>query len=320
MDTEFDGSASCIIQNARLDLPGLWRPNLEVRPTTLPGSNEKDLGLFAKTAFTTRQLTCEARGPVLKREHLDKLLLLPDDMLVGTFDNYLIHCRKVFCRLARDLIVKPRTLEEFKQINSKNYRPFKMLPNTRYNARFVMRNHTEHKGPSSKPRYNPSRLWMYFCETRLRRGLPTTSLWVLIRGADERISRAVQAAVMSKLYDLSEFKVRGWATRKTRKLNYPASSPEGIRMTAVVLSWLWSKERSGRSMLSNSIGCVYIRNSIAADFSDAVTFAVLYSIGQVLNIAGSVFLSTPKGQWKAMTNKSGLSRASYMWCQSSSPS
>ena len=30
--------------------------------------------------------------------------------------------------------------------------------------------------------------------------------------------------------------------------------------------------------------------------SDAVTFAVLYSIGQVLNIAGSVFLSTPKGQ------------------------
>jgi|JI9StandDraft_2_1071091.scaffolds.fasta_scaffold198261_1 hypothetical protein len=65
-------------------------------------------------------------------------------MLVGTFDNYLIHCKSI-CRFARDLIVKPRTLEEFKQINSKNYRPFKMLPNTRYNARFVMRNHTEHK-------------------------------------------------------------------------------------------------------------------------------------------------------------------------------
>lgn len=40
--------------------------------------------------------------------------------------------------------------------------------------------------------------------------------------------------------------------------------------------------------------------------SDAVTFAVLYSIGQMLNIAGSVFLSTPQGQWKAMTNKSRL--------------
>jgi hypothetical protein len=40
--------------------------------------------------------------------------------------------------------------------------------------------------------------------------------------------------------------------------------------------------------------------------SDATTFAILYSIGQMLNIAGSVFLATPKGQWKAMTNKSRL--------------
>lgn len=40
--------------------------------------------------------------------------------------------------------------------------------------------------------------------------------------------------------------------------------------------------------------------------TEATTFAVLYSIGQVLNITGSVFLSTPKGQWKAMTNKSRL--------------
>lgn len=38
--------------------------------------------------------------------------------------------------------------------------------------------------------------------------------------------------------------------------------------------------------------------------NDMTVFAVLYSIGQILNIAGSVFLSTPKGQWEAMTNKS----------------
>jgi hypothetical protein len=40
--------------------------------------------------------------------------------------------------------------------------------------------------------------------------------------------------------------------------------------------------------------------------SEATTFAILYSIGQMLNIGGSVFLATPKGQWKAMTNKSRL--------------
>ena len=39
-------------------------------------------------------------------------------------------------------------------------------------------------------------------------------------------------------------------------------------------------------------------------FSDKyATFAVLYSIGQILNISGSCFLSTPKGQWKAMNKK-----------------
>jgi antibiotic biosynthesis monooxygenase (ABM) superfamily enzyme len=39
---------------------------------------------------------------------------------------------------------------------------------------------------------------------------------------------------------------------------------------------------------------------------DIAIFAVFYSIGQVLNIGASMFLSTPKGQWKAMTNKSRL--------------
>jgi hypothetical protein len=35
-------------------------------------------------------------------------------------------------------------------------------------------------------------------------------------------------------------------------------------------------------------------------------FAIIYSIGQVLNIAGSCFLSTPEGQFKAMKKKSRL--------------
>jgi hypothetical protein len=39
---------------------------------------------------------------------------------------------------------------------------------------------------------------------------------------------------------------------------------------------------------------------------DIIAFAILYSVGQILNICGSIFLSTPKGQWKAMTNKSRL--------------
>jgi hypothetical protein len=43
---------------------------------------------------------------------------------------------------------------------------------------------------------------------------------------------------------------------------------------------------------------------VASD--DIATFAILYSIGQVLNILGSVILVTPKAQWKAMTNKSRM--------------
>lgn len=36
------------------------------------------------------------------------------------------------------------------------------------------------------------------------------------------------------------------------------------------------------------------------------TYAILYSLGQVLNIAGSCFLSTPEGQIKAMKKKHRL--------------
>jgi hypothetical protein len=41
---------------------------------------------------------------------------------------------------------------------------------------------------------------------------------------------------------------------------------------------------------------------IFSDF-DVVAFALLYSLGQVLNIAGSCFLSTPSGHLKAMGKK-----------------
>lgn len=36
---------------------------------------------------------------------------------------------------------------------------------------------------------------------------------------------------------------------------------------------------------------------------DVVAFALLYSLGQILNIAGSCFLSTPSGHLKAMGKK-----------------
>ncbi len=36
---------------------------------------------------------------------------------------------------------------------------------------------------------------------------------------------------------------------------------------------------------------------------DIAQFAILYTIGQVLNIFGSVILVTPKKQWKTMTTK-----------------
>jgi len=39
---------------------------------------------------------------------------------------------------------------------------------------------------------------------------------------------------------------------------------------------------------------------------DVAAFAVLYSIGQILSIAGSCFLSTPAGQWKDMKKKSRI--------------
>ena len=44
---------------------------------------------------------------------------------------------------------------------------------------------------------------------------------------------------------------------------------------------------------------------IFSEFSVAA-YAVTYSIGQVLNIAGSCFLSTPEGQFKAMKKKHRL--------------
>jgi hypothetical protein len=44
---------------------------------------------------------------------------------------------------------------------------------------------------------------------------------------------------------------------------------------------------------------------IFSEFSIAA-YAVTYSIGQILNIAGSCFLSTPEGQIKAMKKKHRL--------------
>lgn len=45
-------------------------------------------------------------------------------------------------------------------------------------------------------------------------------------------------------------------------------------------------------------------SSVSLVTSDSIAqFAVLYSVGQVLNIVGSMILVTPKGQWKAMTSK-----------------
>lgn len=41
---------------------------------------------------------------------------------------------------------------------------------------------------------------------------------------------------------------------------------------------------------------------VASD--DVAAFAVMYSLGQILNILGSTLLATPKSQWKAMTSKS----------------
>lgn len=47
-----------------------------------------------------------------------------------------------------------------------------------------------------------------------------------------------------------------------------------------------------------------LMGTITLALSDSiVAFAVLYSIGQIINIVGSCFLSTPKGQWKAMKKK-----------------
>lgn len=44
---------------------------------------------------------------------------------------------------------------------------------------------------------------------------------------------------------------------------------------------------------------------VLSDFNIA-TFAIIYSLCQVLNIAGSCFLSTPEGQFKAMKKKHRL--------------
>ena len=41
---------------------------------------------------------------------------------------------------------------------------------------------------------------------------------------------------------------------------------------------------------------------VASD--DIAAFAVMYSLGQILNIVGSMVLASPKSQWKAMTSKS----------------
>ena len=52
------------------------------------------------------------------------------------------------------------------------------------------------------------------------------------------------------------------------------------------------------SVLSLLIALVFM----LSDF-DVVAFAMIYSLGQILNISGSCFLSTPSGQWKDMTKK-----------------
>lgn len=55
------------------------------------------------------------------------------------------------------------------------------------------------------------------------------------------------------------------------------------------------------TVLSFIIAFVFIFSSF-----DVVLFAIIYSFGQVLNIAGSCFLSTPAGQFKAMKKKQRL--------------
>lgn len=40
---------------------------------------------------------------------------------------------------------------------------------------------------------------------------------------------------------------------------------------------------------------------VASD--DIAGFAIMYSLGQILNILGSMILASPKAQWKAMTSK-----------------
>jgi hypothetical protein len=54
-------------------------------------------------------------------------------------------------------------------------------------------------------------------------------------------------------------------------------------------------------VLSLIITFVYI----FSDFNIAA-YAIIYSIGQIMNIAGSCFLSTPEGQLKAMKKKHRL--------------
>ena len=65
------------------------------------------------------------------------------------------------------------------------------------------------------------------------------------------------------------------------------------------------KERAIGWISCSVVGWVLslIASLMLAFSSDMVLFAVLYSIGQVINILGSCFLSTPKGQWKSMKKK-----------------
>jgi hypothetical protein len=63
-----------------------------------------------------------------------------------------------------------------------------------------------------------------------------------------------------------------------------------------VIGWL------GCSITGTILSFITTLVFILSDFN-VTGFALLYSLGQILNIAGSCFLSTPQGHFKAMKKK-----------------
>lgn len=65
-------------------------------------------------------------------------------MLIGTYIDLLIHCNSI-CKHANDIIVRPKTIDDYRKLNFKSLQPFRVIPGKRYNSRFVMKNGTEDK-------------------------------------------------------------------------------------------------------------------------------------------------------------------------------